>query len=298
MAGNRGGRGKSKEKFVCESCSADVGPDDKALQCSVCEKWSHIKCERVSVTEYELLRKTDDSIQWFCKLCRGASQKLYKMLTLVHKRQDQFEEEIKGLSTNVKVCNTRLEDQLKTVQSIEGEVTKMREDFPNMIASKVGELFEDRREEESREKNLVFFNVKEKSDENDKTDNDSVKQICSEALGVEVEVEETTRLGRFQVGNKDRPLRVTILQRTERGNVLKNAYKLKNNQDFRKIGIGKDLTQKQRLAGKKLREELNEKKREFPGKIWAIRRDKIVEIPGPRGGDGRVPPGTGDRAMH
>ncbi|KAH3891440.1 hypothetical protein DPMN_015541 [Dreissena polymorpha] len=86
---------KKSNRNNCEDCKKEVGSDDKALVCCVCEKWHHINCQHVPMDDYKFLTKSDDSIQWYCKSCRGASQKLLKMLTLVSKRQDQLEEEVK-----------------------------------------------------------------------------------------------------------------------------------------------------------------------------------------------------------
>ncbi|KAH3781543.1 hypothetical protein DPMN_159374 [Dreissena polymorpha] len=64
-----------------------------------------------------------------------------------------------------------------------------------------------------------------------------------------------------------------------RGKILKNAFHLKNNLEFSKVGIGKDLTIKQREVNRGLRKELSNKRNYDPSKNWGIRREKIVELP-------------------
>ncbi|CAC5358722.1 unnamed protein product [Mytilus coruscus] len=54
-------------KDICNNCSKDVVSNDRALSCSICAKWFHIKCERFQVADYDFLQKSDDSIQWSLK---------------------------------------------------------------------------------------------------------------------------------------------------------------------------------------------------------------------------------------
>ena len=130
----------------------------------------------------------------------------------------------------------------------------------------------------------MIFNLEEGSEEEEVVhDVGTVKAVCRNVLGIasEVNIEEVCRLGiREKEGvGKPRPLRVKILERKERGTILKNAYKLKNSADMKKVGIGRDLTRRQREANKLLRKELQRVKNDRPERSWAIRRDKIVEVP-------------------
>ncbi|KAL4222253.1 hypothetical protein ACF0H5_018290 [Mactra antiquata] len=133
-----------------------------------------------------------------------------------------------------------------------------------------------------RENNLIFFNLSEDAIENSKAkDTDLVKSLCGNELNVNsLEILDITRLGKFVASAlKDRPLWVTLGNRDIRGSILRNAYKLKNSDLYRKVGIGRDLTNKQREDNKVLRKELDKMKKSLPGKNWGIRRDKIVELP-------------------
>lgn len=70
-----------------------------------------------------------------------------------------------------------------------------------------------------------------------------------------------------------------IENRDIRGAILRNAFRMKNNEQFSKVGIGRDLTVKQRETNRELRNELAIKRKDDPNKHWGIRRDKIVELP-------------------
>lgn len=277
-------RGKEKVSNSCEDCGKDVSSEDKALICSICDKWFHIKCQRVSVGDYDFLQKTDESIQWFCKQCKGASQKLFKMMTMVHKRQDQLETEVKNLSAIVSTCSNKLDTQSKTCESIGEQVNNIHQQLPHLITEKVGEILSDRQEVEAREENFIIFNLNEsEGKESRKKDVDLLQDIFTNILKVEnVHLEDITRLGRYEKdSDKMRPVRVAIKNRVVRGQILRNAHKLKNSETFKKVGIGRDLTKKQREANKALRKQLLKLKKDEPENNWAIRRDKLVKLPPP-----------------
>ena len=273
MAGKKGQKNKEKPTAPCGDCDKEVSQDEKALICCICDKWFHIKCHRVSVADYDYLQKTNESIQWFCKGCTGASQKLFKMMTLVHKRQDQMEKEIHDLAKVVNDCNKKLDKQAKSF-----------DDMGSVITEKVHEIISDKKEEEERESNLIFFNLEEQSVD-DSDDIETVVNLCSDTLGVtltNVQIAECTRLGkRPEDPEKARPLRVKINERAVRGQILRNGYKLKDSEGHANVAVSRDLTLKQREANKTLRQELKKRKKDEPGKNWAIRRDKIVELPQP-----------------
>jgi hypothetical protein len=79
-----------------------------------------------------------------------------------------------------------------------------------------------------------------------------------------------------------RLLKVAIRDNETRGTILKNAHMLKDSSKavHKKVGIVKDLTRTQREHNKVLRQKLNKMKKDFPNKKWAIRRDKVIELPG------------------
>lgn len=272
------------DKIECDDCNIEVGTEDKALICAVCDKWYHIKCQRVSVSDYNFLQKTDESIQWFCKGCKGASQKLYKMLSLVHKRQDHIEKQVEE-------CKQSLDTQSKSMEKVCSDVSSLRNSLPIII----NDIYLDKQEQESRESNLIFFNIKENTNGNDKMeDTVIVRAVCEEALNINVDIKELQRLGKFVAGSeKDRPLKVTIEKRETRGGILRNSYKLRNNSKFKKVGIGRDLTKKQRETNMVMRKDLLKMRVDQPEKTWGIRRDKIVELPGYAHMPG-LPMGSGD----
>lgn len=278
----------------CEDCSKDVVRDDKALSCSICDKWYHIKCQRVCISDYELLQKTDDSVQWYCKSCKGSSQKLFKMVTLMHKRQDQIEGELKSLSSNVAKCNEKMDTQGTVVVSIQKDVEDIRDNMPELITQTVSSIIEDKAEEERRECNLIIFNAPEHISEIQAAEKDLsfVREVFNDSLDLAdsmIYIQEAQRLGAKPKNGatNSRLLRLTIKDRNTRGLILRNAYKLKSAkvESHKRIGIGRDLTKKQREQNRALRRELERQRSDFPDKRWVIRREKVIELP-----SGGIPP--------
>jgi len=107
-----------------------------------------------------------------------------------------------------------------------------------------------------------------------------VRDKVNEALpGLGDQIEAPVRLGRFSIGQRPRMLRVTAKTENAKKEIMKNASKIKQtaSENRNKIWFNDDLTEKERMEGKKLREELKQRK-EAGEKDIAIRRGKIVKL--------------------
>lgn len=273
----------SKEKQSCHECDLEVTEKDKALLCHICRKWYHIRCQRVTQADYEFLKKTDDSIQWFCKLCKGASLNLFKMITGLNHRQDIIDKQVNDLRVDVNNCNTKLDTQSKVMTSMKDDISKIEQNLPSLVSKKVVSLLEDKVEVEKREKNIIFFNIPE-SDSRD-ADEKFVRNLVNHELGVDmsnVVVDDITRLGSKPKNRSDksRPLKITIQDRETRADIFKNAYRLKDADSdlHKKVGIGRDLTKSQREDYKLLKQKLSNLRENYPNKKWVIRGDDVVEL--------------------
>jgi hypothetical protein len=69
---------KTDDLRPCHDCGKDVITNEKALSCSICENWYHIKCQKVPILDYDFLLKSDDNIQWICKVVKGHPEKFAK----------------------------------------------------------------------------------------------------------------------------------------------------------------------------------------------------------------------------
>lgn len=281
-----------KKRNSCSTCDKDVGNNDKALGCSICENWYHIKCERVTIDDYEFLKKSDNSIQWYCKSCKGASLKLFKMITMMHKRQDDMDNKMDSLTQDVGNCLAQIGDNKSALNNLKDDLTDLKDTLPIIVSRRVVSVIQDKVEEDKREDNLIFFNVPES--ESIEVDEEFILELCKESLGVnDIQINEASRLGPKPKSNNDkaRIVKVMIKNKESRSNILKNAYKLKDakKDTHKKVGIGRDLTRSQREHNKLLRTKLAKMVKDFPNKKFSIRNDQVVEVgPGfpPRGDQG------------
>ncbi len=57
-------------RYPCGICSKTVGQRMRAVQCDLCNYWNHIKCDEIDVNTYNLLKKSNESDLYYCKICK------------------------------------------------------------------------------------------------------------------------------------------------------------------------------------------------------------------------------------
>ena len=57
--------------FKCGKCSKPVYGNDNSLlfEADDCLKWFHLKCTKITLSEYEEFERSEDSPPWFCEDC-------------------------------------------------------------------------------------------------------------------------------------------------------------------------------------------------------------------------------------
>ena len=56
-------------KYPCSVCEKNVNKNQKAIQCSQCQLWSHASCNGIGKSEYKNLMDEDDDVPWHCIPC-------------------------------------------------------------------------------------------------------------------------------------------------------------------------------------------------------------------------------------
>ena len=62
-------RSLGKVKDPCSVCSKSVSKNQKAIQCSECQLWSHASCNGIGKSGYAKLTVESDEVPWFCIPC-------------------------------------------------------------------------------------------------------------------------------------------------------------------------------------------------------------------------------------
>ena len=54
-------------KFPCSSCKNNVNQNHRAIQCDICDRWIHLKCNFLNTKDYENLKNSEES--FYCIKC-------------------------------------------------------------------------------------------------------------------------------------------------------------------------------------------------------------------------------------
>ena len=242
----------------CGSCKQVLNSGENHLKCGLCDSFFHIRCEGVSVTNYNALNKIKN-LHWFCNGCN----------------HDGIMKELKDLK-NLKLQLTELDKKVEILTS-KVNTSSGNGDQRNLLKREdVVEIIREEREIEKRKNNLCIFNLPESQD-----DKRAIQEICTQQLGLQssdFSITETIRVGQSH-GARPKSLIVKLSSWDDRSKILRNAPKLRNfvpHGSTLKVFISPDYTKKQREFQKDLRERL--KARRENGEQVKIRGNEIVQI--------------------
>ena len=57
------------KSIPCSVCTKNVNKNQKAIQCTKCQLWSHATCNGIGKSEYTKLMEEDDQVPWYCIRC-------------------------------------------------------------------------------------------------------------------------------------------------------------------------------------------------------------------------------------
>ena len=272
----------------------------------MCDRLSCLKCGKVNEEIFELMERYNErNLKFNCDDCTAKLPKIKELLTLTDdvsmliNRVDSIEEKIKSINKSIEDTQT---NQNKIKESIRKELTVLLLDeieshkketnntawntappqpTPNLNAI----ISEEMREQQEREKiktNLIIFGIRE--EKNEKTDLEAAKKLISAELGIEADLVGTSRCGRENHNTgpemKPRPLKLFMRDLEGKRSLLRRAKELRQSQDEyvrKNIYINPDLTSKQQLEAKKLRESLRKQRMDHPDKNFRISKGIIVE---------------------
>jgi hypothetical protein len=262
-----------RNKSKCTGCSKIVAEKDSAVQYEICEGWFHCKCQNVPDDTYKFLMD-NDALHWYCSTCNKGVANILELLSKMQARQDTMEGDLEKLKTDLNCFKLELEGVREIAKQVDSKLdtaieAKLVEGLDERVDSKVAvkvKIMKDDVEEsleiEKRKSNLIFHGVKEsesvQQDSDEKhPDSIMIDEILKVGLKMDASrhIEEVSRIGRYVAG-KVRPLRVKIRSIESRGEILKRAKNLKDNDSFKRVFISPDLTFKQRAVDKDLRDHV------------------------------------------
>lgn len=276
---------------ICKKCELEVKDNENGVQCELCESWGHGKCYGVSEKGYEVLRLQE--VMWVCQGCRPWVEDKLRVTRVEHKLMEMeieqtkskivldnfgqtldkgirdlkdlesqrkndismIEDKIKQLENNL---NTKIEEvkSLVITDSLNREINN--KELQTNVANNTIPLCTRRDileeiELDKRKNNLILKGIQE-GQNLDEIVKGVVFKLGGEA-GVRA-IRNVIRVGKMR-DRFHRPVRVEFTGSEVKVSILRNAVNLAGT-EFREIYLAPDLTPKQQMQDKLLRDKLKE----------------------------------------
>ncbi len=236
-----------EEPSPCGRCRKMVVRGDEALMCEICSRWFHIKCEKISKTQYKNQASKSKNFHWYCDGCDIVHSGIIREVTLLKVDQNKFKKRLEELE-ETKVSKDDLQREMEKkadkeeVEKLEQRITTMEgkqgtsgeSSAVNEGAScsktpeeQAEEVIKEIKDQEERMLNALLFNVPEDKASNEadriKHDKEEVKHLakhCKVNISKD-EITKVVRLGKKQ-DNKPRPLLIQISTPEKKRMLFKN----------------------------------------------------------------------------
>ena len=209
-----------------------------------------------------------------------------RIQTLIKANED-LQKEVKSLSETVEE-NGKIQEQIKAANDnigVELRDTVRRNDFGDHLSQHA------RRVEEfaNMDREIIAFGVEEKEEYDFKVRKINEREMITKILkAIDQEWEEQglidhRRMGKFTVGGKPRPLRITLGNKQLATNFIQKAKALKEHTQFKEIGIRQSLCKADRETLKASVQEMKRNNNERTPEerelfFWSIRNLKATKI--------------------
>ena len=253
----------------CKACYKKASRVEPIFICDVCSDWLCRNCSGISDILYELASKADVKINFVCKLCDEQLPKVRDLLKLSLKQQE-MEEEIANLKTNVEKNTTLISEQSKKSEDMKNRLEKIEKlveknklddegfpSLPNIDAAtkslaeqlssqlktttkldeelqKQQQLSVEEKRQAARAANLIIYGLPENIELDEKEQMKADFKLLQDILSdrVELSTKDFNDMRRLGANNgKPRPLRVTFTSLEKRKEVLTNNMGLIINDD-------------------------------------------------------------------
>lgn len=310
---------------ACGTCTKEVKKTDAAVRCDICQLWHHTSCENVTEAMYSLIQemvKEDqtDCLHWYCGKCNRVAKNIMCNLTQLTERQEMLEQQIARLDQKVDHQVSQVHTSLKGLSEKVEENTDKLKEFETSSKKHEGSVDEERimselreserkttaelEERSKRSKNLIIFRLPEHGSK----DNDVISKLLDE-LDTH-KPRETRRLGKYSE-EKNRPVRLSFKDRSERDDVLQSFHKLKKEKTAAEtedkegkkqddsiclqVAMTRDRTPQEREEEEALYKEWKGKKSESDASgdekaVWIRKNGKVINI-------GKYPPSAGEKQL-
>lgn len=218
---------------VCSCCKKSFDTSS-LVTCIVCNKSYRNACVELTTNEVKLLNG-NKGVEWSCKSCKESGCRIGDLKALIL----QLQNDIQSLKNQMKLESSLSEDDYEEIIS---EINARN----------------------SKKSNIVIFGLSEpnqniNSDARQESDTNQVINILKSVLPDEnFENAKPVRLGKYEA-NKNRIIKVALSNEITVRNLMKNATRLKNSQNYRNISISADRTKREIEYYKKIKNQMLER---------------------------------------
>ena len=215
-------------------------------------------------------------LQEAIKRCDDQNEKIIEsqktIIELLSKVIQNKEEKFSNLKSTVR-------EELKTVQeTVQSEIKTYSSVLSKTCSSALSEkkilaAVKSATEREDRSRNVVMYGVEETPDE---VLSEKTTEIFIE-IGEKPAVKDCCRIG-LRRGKAPRPVKICLNSPDIVQQVLRKARLLRTKEGYRAVYICPDRTVEERMAYKKLLDELKTKREAEPDKFFSIKNSKVVSV--------------------
>ena len=280
-AGRRGNNSQSEDLEAganCLDCNERLVENSKCIERDNCSNWICLKCSGLSKAKFEAISEEPDDMIWFCRHCRIALPAMKNILKAITKMEDKHEA--------LAVKQDALENRVVALEETPKQAYRATDDVAKEIKEEVQEAIQKERNRLS----LIIRGIPMNADVA------GTVQALLETVGTRDDFKEqpiTTRLGSSNEDNKQPLVKMVCENADQKYKIQKNSRRLATCDRTEERYIGPDLTRKERVSNKQMRDELKERRERGEANL-TIRGNKIVSLAAePREAEDRI---TGSRA--
>jgi hypothetical protein len=198
------------------------------------------------------------------------------VISLQEKVMDCKEKQLEAIQTAVK---TTVEDSVKEQfqsysDAVQENVMVCQPQTETVAPEVLKQMVQAVVQQEDRSRNLMVFGLSEKENE-DITE--QVQQVFQE-IGIKPAIMEVSRVGKSSKEKKKRPVKVILSSSSVAFQILSQARRLRESEDFSSVFVRPDRSEEERSQNRLLVQELIKKRRDEPGKRHFIRGGTLHSV--------------------
>jgi len=198
------------------------------------------------------------------------------VISLQEKVMDCKDKQLEAIQTAVKTTvEDSVKEQFKSYSDAVQENVMVCQPQTETVAPEVlKQVVQSVVQQEDRSRNLMIFGLSEKENE-DVTE--QVKQVFQE-IGIKPAIMEVSRVGKSIKEKKTRPVKVILSSSSVAFQILSQARRLRESEDFSSVFVRPDRSEEERSQNRLLVQELIKKRGDEPGKRHFIRTGTLYSV--------------------